>query len=43
VGGTTYRIVKARRSGGAPAGPGRRHAITVYRPPAELTGNLPEA
>jgi hypothetical protein len=42
VGGTTYRIVKARYPGGALAGSGRRHAITVYRPLAEITGNLPE-
>jgi hypothetical protein len=41
LGGTTFRIVSKRRSGGAP-GSGRRHAITVYRPLDEVADVLPE-
>jgi hypothetical protein len=42
IGGTTYRFVKARRAGGAPASARRRHVITVHRPLAEIDGHLPE-
>jgi hypothetical protein len=42
VGGTTYRMAKARRLAGVRTTTGRRHAITVHRPLAEVAGNLPE-
>jgi len=42
LGGTTYRILRARRSGLGSSTSGRRHVITVFRPLAEIADVLPE-